>query len=139
MPSRGMIAVATVTSIESRVADRGGSRVLASNRPCRQGFSAAAGPAKGAFGVGLGGEGPTAHDEVKRPGEEVLGKGLKRKKGRAAGAARTLIDVESGGGPVCAPCPKRRVAKPGGANRSTEIILIKILIKYKKLIFLKKK
>jgi hypothetical protein len=32
-----------VKRIESRVADRGGSRVLASNQPCRQGFSAAAG------------------------------------------------------------------------------------------------
>jgi hypothetical protein len=43
MLSRGMIAVAIVTSIESRVTDQGGSRVLASNRPCRQGFSAATG------------------------------------------------------------------------------------------------
>jgi hypothetical protein len=38
---------------------------------------------------------------------------------------RTFIDVESGGGPVRAPCPTWRVAKPGGANRSTEIIYIK--------------
>ena len=34
----------------------------------------------------------------------------------------TFIDVESGGGAVHAPCPKQRVAKPGGANRSTEVI-----------------
>jgi hypothetical protein len=34
----------------------------------------------------------------------------------------TFIDVESGGWTVPAPCPKQRVAKPGGANRSTEII-----------------
>jgi hypothetical protein len=35
-----------------------------------------------------------------------------------------FIDVESGGRPVHAPCPKQRAAKLGGANRSTEIILI---------------
>jgi hypothetical protein len=51
----------------------------------------------------------------------VLGKGLKRRKVEQRGRAN-LIDVESGGGPVHAPCPKRPVAKPGGANRSTEII-----------------
>jgi hypothetical protein len=50
-----------------------------------------------------------------------VGKGLKKKKVEQRGA-RTFIDVESGGGPVHAPCPKQRVAKPGGANRSTEII-----------------
>ena len=72
MPSRGMIAVATVTSIESRVADREGSRVLASNRPCRQGFAAAAGLRWGVLS-GSGGEGSTAHDEAIRPSEGVLG------------------------------------------------------------------
>jgi hypothetical protein len=35
----------------------------------------------------------------------------------------SFIDVESGGGPVHALCPTQMVAKPGGANRSTEIIL----------------
>jgi hypothetical protein len=33
------------------------------------------------------------------------------------------MDVESGGWPVHAPYPTQRVAKPGGANRSTEIIV----------------
>ena len=42
MRSRGIIA-SIVEGIESRVADRGGSRVLASNQPCRQGFPAATG------------------------------------------------------------------------------------------------
>ena len=41
----------------------------------------------------------------------------------------TFINVESGGGAVYAPCPKQRVAKPGGANRSTEIIYKKLIIK----------
>ena len=39
MQSRRRIAVATVTSIESRVADRGGSRVLASSRHAVKVFS----------------------------------------------------------------------------------------------------
>ncbi len=47
--------------------------VLASNRPCRQGFSAAAGLRRGVLS-GSGGEGSTAHGEVKRPSEGVLGK-----------------------------------------------------------------
>ena len=50
---------------------------------------------------------------------------IEEEDGRAAGSARTFIDVESGGWPVHAPCPKQRVAKPGGANRSTEIIFKK--------------
>jgi hypothetical protein len=33
------------------------------------------------------------------------------------------MDVKSDGGPVHAPCPTQRVAKPGRANRSTEIII----------------
>jgi hypothetical protein len=69
MPSRGIIAVAIVASIESRVADRGGSRVLASNQPYRQGFSAAAGLRQGILSGSAGGEGSMAHDEVKRPSE----------------------------------------------------------------------
>jgi hypothetical protein len=48
-------------------------------------------------------------------------KGLKRKMVKQQGSA-TFIDVESGGWTVRAPCPKQRVAKPGGANRSTKII-----------------
>jgi hypothetical protein len=47
--------------------------------------------------------------------------GLKKKMVEQRGA-RTFIDVESGGWPVHAPFPMQRVAKPGGANRSTEII-----------------
>jgi hypothetical protein len=85
MPSRGMIAVAIVMSIESRVTDREGSRVLASNRPCRQGFSAAAGLRRGVLS-GPGGDGSTAHDEVKRPSEGVLGR-IEEEDGRAAGSA----------------------------------------------------
>jgi len=34
----------------------------------------------------------------------------------------TFINVKSGGWTVPTPYPKQRVAKPGGANRSTEII-----------------
>jgi len=41
----------------------------------------------GAVCVGLRGEGSMAHDKVKRPSEGVLGKGLKRRDGRAAGSA----------------------------------------------------
>jgi hypothetical protein len=52
-----------------------------------------------------------------------IGKGLKRKMVEQRGA-RTFIDVESGGWPVHAPYPKQRVAKPGGANCSPEIILL---------------
>jgi hypothetical protein len=45
-------------------------------------------------------------------------------KGQVAGWAR-LLDVESDGGSVHAPFPKRRDAKPRGANRRTEIIYFK--------------
>jgi hypothetical protein len=34
------------------------------------------------------------------------------------------IDIERGGGPVHAPCPKQRAAKSGGADRTTEINLM---------------
>ena len=53
---------------------------------------------------------------------------MKRKIVEQRGSA-TFIDVESGGGTVYAPCPKQRVAKPEGANRSTEIIYKKLIIK----------
>jgi len=59
-----------------------------------------------------------------------VGKGLKKKMNKQRGG-QTFIDVESGGWPVHAPFPKQRVAKPGGANRSTEIINFKKFIKYK--------
>jgi hypothetical protein len=39
-------------------------------------------------------------------------------------AARSFIDVESGTGPVRAPCPKRGAAKPKGVDRGTEIIYV---------------
>jgi hypothetical protein len=58
-----------------------------------------------------------------RPSERGVRKGLKEKKVEQRGG-RTLIDVESGGRPVHAPCPKQRAAKLGGVNRRTEIILI---------------
>jgi hypothetical protein len=48
---------------------------------------------------------------------------LKRKAVEQRGA-RTLVDDESGGGPVHAPCPKQRVAKPGGTDRNTKIIIL---------------
>jgi hypothetical protein len=121
MLSRGMIAIAIVTGIESRVADRGGSRVLASNRPCRQGFSAATGCYEW-VSVERGRWRMTRSNGRARGG----GKGLKRKMVEQRGE-RTFIDVESGGWPVHAPCPKQRVAKPGGANRSTEIIKINFI------------
>jgi hypothetical protein len=38
--------------------------------------------------------------------------------------ARSFIDVESGTGPVRAPCPKRAVAELRSADRRTEIILL---------------
>jgi hypothetical protein len=64
-----MIAIARITSIESGVADRGGSRG-SSFKP--------AVPSRlfncdEAFWVGLDGEGSMAHDEAKRPSEGVLG------------------------------------------------------------------
>ena len=77
------------------------------------------------FGVGLRGTGWAAHETL-RSGEGGLGKGLKRTMVEQRGIA-TFIAVESGGGPVHAPCPKQRVAKPRGANRSTEIIIFIIL------------
>jgi hypothetical protein len=117
MLSKGIIAVAIVTSIESRVADRGGSRVLALNRPCRQSFSAATGCYKW-VSVERGRWRMTRSNGRARG----VGKGLKRKKVEERGG-RTFIDVKSGGWPVHAPCPKQRAAKLGGANRSTEIII----------------
>jgi len=71
--------------------------------------------------VGLVGNASIAHGESKWPSERGFGKRLKRMEVEPRGG-RALIDVESGAGPVHAPCPNQRVAKPGGANRSTEII-----------------
>jgi hypothetical protein len=85
MLPREIITVAIVTSIESRVADRGGSRVLASNRPCRQGFSATEGLRRGVLSESSG-EGSTAHDEVKRPSEGYWER-IKEEDSRAAGGA----------------------------------------------------
>jgi hypothetical protein len=52
---------------------------------------------------------------------------MKRKMVEQRGSA-TFIDVESSGWPVHAPYLKQRVTKPGGANRSTEIIYYKVRI-----------
>ena len=71
--------------------------------------------------MGLVGNASIAHGESKWPSERGFGKRLKRMEVEPRGG-RALIDVESGAGPVHAPCPNQRVAKPGGANRSTEII-----------------
>jgi hypothetical protein len=46
----------------------------------------------------------------------------------------SFIDVESGGGPVHAPCLKQRAAKLRGKDRSTEIILAQKTI-FKKIIY----
>jgi hypothetical protein len=43
-------------------------------------------------------------------------KGVKREMVEQWGSA-SFIDVLSGGGPVHAPCPKQRVAKPGGGGK----------------------
>jgi len=108
MLSKGIIAVAIVISIESRVVDRGGSRVLALNRPCRQSFSAATGCYKW-VSVERGRWRMTRSNGRARG----VGKGLKKRMVEQRGA-RTFIDVESGGWPVHAPCPKQRSLNPGG-------------------------
>ena len=73
MLSRRMIAIATVASIESRVADR---RIEGSGLkpavPSR--LFSCGGPATGRSEWVLGGEGSMAHDEAIRPSEGVLGK-----------------------------------------------------------------
>jgi hypothetical protein len=59
--------------IQSGRSEDRGFWLQASNQPCRQGFSAAAGLRRGVLS-GSGGEGSTAHDEAVRPSEGVLGK-----------------------------------------------------------------
>jgi hypothetical protein len=59
--------------------------------------------------------------------ECLLEKEVKRQK-KVEGVRPSFIDVESGTGPVHAPYLKRGVAKLGGADRSTKIILYKILL-----------
>jgi len=108
MPSRGMIAVTTVMSIGSRVADRGGSRFLASNRPCHQGFSAVKGHSEW-----VSVERDRWRMTRSNGRARGVGKGLKKRMVEQRGA-RTFIDVESGGWPVHAPCPKQRSLNPGG-------------------------
>jgi hypothetical protein len=59
--------------------------------------------------------GRQAHDETKQGGRrEVLGKGLKRRMVEEGGQRAVFIDVESGGGPVRAPCPIGGPLNPGG-------------------------
>jgi hypothetical protein len=55
-----------------------------------------------------------------RPAGGLLEGDVKGKRGRRGGV-RCFIEVESGVGPVHAPCPKRGAAKPGGANTAPEI------------------
>jgi len=43
-----------------------------------------------------------------------IGEGLKRKMVEEEGQRAVFIDVESGGGPVRAPCPIRGPLNPGG-------------------------
>jgi hypothetical protein len=108
MLSRGMIAVAIVKSIESRVADRG--FWLQTGRAVKA-FSCG-GTGEGAFGVGLVGKGRRRMTRSNGRARGI-GKGLKRKMVEQRGG-RTFIDVESGGWPVSAPCPMRRAPNPGG-------------------------
>jgi len=64
----GVIVIAD--NREHRIQSRR-SRVLVSNRPCRQGSLATARPTKGPwFGVGVRGTGWAAHDEALRSSEE---------------------------------------------------------------------
>jgi hypothetical protein len=70
-----------------------------------------------ADGGGSSGEGGGwAYNETERPGDRgVLGKGLKEEDGLKRGGQRAVfIDVESGGGPVRAPCLIGRPLNPGG-------------------------
>ena len=116
MLSRGTIVVATVASIESRVVDR--EFWLQISRAVKA-FSCS-GAGKEAFGVGLGWEGVDDAWRGQTAERGGVGKGLKRKKVEQRGG-RAIIDVESGGWPVHAPC---LVAKPGGANTTLQIITL---------------
>lgn len=88
----------------------GRSRVLASNWLCRQGFSCGR-AGEGAFGVSLGRKGSTAHETL-RQSEGVLGKDW-RGRGSRSGLAN-FYRCWKRRWAVHAPCPKQRVAKPGG-------------------------
>lgn len=50
-----------------------------------------------------------------------VGEGLKRGRIKEGGGA-VFIDVESGGGPMRAPCPIWGALNPGGANTTPKII-----------------
>jgi len=102
-----MIAIA---SIDSRVADRGRSRGLASNRPYYQGSSAVMRHTEW-----ISVEESMAYDEVKRPRERGVRRGLKKMMVEERGA-RTFIAVESDGRPVHAPCLMRRPLNSGGKH-----------------------
>jgi hypothetical protein len=61
------------------------------------------------------GESPSSRQVLCGKGDEAA------EKSREEGA-RSFIDVESGTGPVRAPCPKRGVAELRSPDRRTEII-----------------
>ena len=62
------------------------------------------------------------------------GGGLKREEGEVEECERggeerdSYRRLKSGGRPVHAPCPKRGVAKPGGADRRPQMIIKKVII-----------
>jgi hypothetical protein len=50
----------------------------------------------------------------REPSEEGMLERIEKEDGRAAGRARSFIQLESGGWPVHAPCPMRGPPNPGG-------------------------
>lgn len=55
---------------------------------------------------------------LREPSEgRMLGKRNEEGNGRAAGRARSFIQLESGGWPVHAPCPMGRAPNPGGGGK----------------------
>lgn len=53
----------------------------------------------------------------RKPSEGVLEKRIEEEEGRAAGRARSFIQLESGGWPVHAPCSMRRPLNSGSNDR----------------------
>jgi hypothetical protein len=95
--------------VRFRVGDRG-------CRGLKSAFSAAARPAEDASGrIQL--SGVRLHVTGDEGGlADLLEEEVKGKRGRRGGV-RSFIDVESGTGPVHAPCRTRRSLNPGGKHR----------------------
>jgi len=68
--------------------------------------------------VGQSGRGWTAHEQTMRPSEEgcVRKERIEEEDSRAAGRARSFIQLESGGWPVHTRCLKRRPLNSGGGR-----------------------